>query len=108
MAELVREDAVADLTAAAVLNCGQMVLVPDGRVGIVQNMRPVAIGEIATVRFRGIIKAPAGANGTAGATVAAHIVNQNIVATGAAGSTDIGRLLYTVLSGAEAQVDMNP
>lgn len=107
MAELVRTDDVVNLTAAAALTCGQMVLVPDGRVGIVQNMNPVAIGEVATVRIRGIIKAPAGANGTAGATVAAHIANQTIIATAGAG-TDIGKLLYTVVSGADAYVDMNP
>lgn len=107
MAELVRTDDVVNLTAAAVLNCGQMVLVPDGRVGIVQNGKPVAIGDVASVRIRGIIKAPAGANGTAGATVAAHIANQTIIATAGAG-TDIGKLLYTVVSGADAYVDMNP
>jgi hypothetical protein len=107
MAELVSTDNVVELIAAAVLNCGQMVLVPDGRVGIVQNMRPVAIGEIASVRIRGIIKAPAGANGTAGATVAAHIANQTIIATGGAG-TDCGKLLYTVTSGNMAYVDLNP
>lgn len=107
MAEIVSTDNVVKLTAAAVLNCGQMVLVPDGRVGIVQNMKPVAIGDIASVRIRGIIKAPAGANGTTGDTVAAHITNQTIIATGGAG-TDIGKLLYTVTSGADAYVDMNP
>lgn len=107
MAEVVSDDNVVRLTAAAELTCGQMVLVPDGRVGIVQNMNPVAIGEVATCKIRGIVKALAGANGTAGDTVAAHITNQTIIATGGAG-TDCGKLLYDVTSGGYAYVDFNP
>jgi len=107
MAELQSDDDVVRLTAAAALTCGQMVLVPDGRVGVVQNMKPVAIGEVATVKIRGIVKALAAADGTAGDTVAAHITNQTIIATGGAG-TDIGKLLYTVTNGSYAYVDMNP
>lgn len=101
------DDNVVRLTAAAGLECGQLVLVPDGRVGIVQSMAPVATGQVATVRIRGIISCLAAANGTAGATVAAHITNQTIIATGGAG-TDAGKLLYDVTSGQRAYVDLNP
>lgn len=107
MAELVSDDNVVNLTAASALTCGQLVLVPDGRVGIVQNMKPVATGDVASVRIRGIIKATAAADGSAGDTVAAHIANQTIIATGGAG-TDCGKLLYDVTNGNTAYVDLNP
>ena len=105
--EVQSDDDVVRLTAVAVLNCGQAVLVPDGRVGIVQNMKPVAIGDVATCKIRGIVKGLAAANGTAGDTVAFHIANQTVIATGGAG-TDAGKLLYTVTSGQYAYVDLNP
>jgi len=107
MAEFVSEDNVVRLTAVSRLTCGQMVIVPDGRVGLVQNGKPVEIGQVASVRIRGFIVAPAAATMSAGATVAAHIVNQTIIATGGAG-TDAGKLLYDVTSGKDAYVDLNP
>lgn len=106
MAEFVEQDVVR-LTASSLLTCGQIVLVPDGRVGVVQNGKPVEIGQVATCRIRGIIAQVAGATMSAGATVAAHIANQTIIASGGAG-TDCGRLLYDVTSGKEAFVDLNP
>lgn len=106
MAELVTDEPVVRLTAESRLTCGQLVIVPDGRVGIVQNMDPVDTGEVASVRIRGIIRAKAGASMSAGVVVAAHIANQTIIATGGAG-TDCGKLLYDVTSGKDAYVDLN-
>ncbi len=107
MAELIGTDDVVKLTAASALTCGQMVLAPDGRVGIVQNMKPVAVGEIASVRIRGQVKILATATLSAGVTCAVHIANQTCIATGGAG-TDAGKLLYDVASGAYAYIDLNP
>lgn len=107
MAELTSDDNVVRLTAAAALTCGQMVLVPDGRVGIVQNMKPVAIGEVATVKIRGIVKILAAATLSAGVTAAVHITNQTLIATGGAG-TDAGKLLYDCTNGGYAYLDLNP
>lgn len=107
MAEVVSDDNVVRLTAAAALTCGQVVLVPDGRVGVVQNMRPVAIGEVATVKIRGILKIIAAATLSAGVTAAVHITNQTCIATGGAG-TDAGKLLYDCTSGGYAYIDLNP
>jgi len=107
MAELVSDDNVVNLTAASALTCGQMVLVPDGRVGIVQNMKPVATGEVASVRIRGIVKILAAATLSAGVTAAVHITNQTCIATGGAG-TDAGKLLYDCTSGGYAYIDLNP
>jgi len=107
MAEIVSDDNVVRLTAVSRLTCGMFAVVPDGRVGVVQNMDPVEIGEVATVKIRGICKALAGANMDAGDIVAAHIADQNIVATGGAG-VDLGKLLYDVSNGGYAEVDMNP
>jgi len=107
MAEMVSDDNVVRLTAAAALTCGQVVLVPDGRVGVVQNMRPVAIGEVATVKIRGILKIIAAATLSAGVTAAVHITNQTCIATGGAG-TDAGKLLYDCTSGGYAYIDLNP
>lgn len=104
---LVSDDSVVLLTAAAALVCGQAVLVPDGRVGIVQNIRPVASGEIATVKVKGIAAITAGATLTAGAIIGVHITNQTVLAAGTAGATTAGTLLYDVTSGAVAQIDLN-
>lgn len=100
------DDDVVRLTAAAALTCGQAVLVPDGRVGIVQNIKPVAIGDVATCRVRGIVSGLAAATMSAGAVVAVHIANQTVIATGGAG-TDAGTLLYDVTSGATAYFDLD-
>lgn len=107
MAEMVSDDNVVRLTATSRLTCGMFAVVPDGRVGVVQNMDPVEIGEVATVKIRGICKALAAANMDAGDTVAAHIANQTIVATGGDG-VDLGKLLYDVSTNGYAEVDMNP
>ncbi len=107
MPGLERTDDVVNLTAASVLNSGQLVLVPDGRVGIVQNGKPVAIGDVATVKVRGIVSITAAAALTTGAVVGVHIANQTLLAAGAAGTTKAGTLLYTVADTATAQVDLN-
>jgi hypothetical protein len=106
MAELVTDEPVVRLTAESQLTCGQLVIVPDGRVGIVQNKKPVDVGEVASVRIRGIIKAKAGSAMQAGDRAAAHIANQTIIATGGAG-TDCGQILYDVTIGKDAFVDLN-
>ncbi len=106
MAELVTDEPIVRLTAESELTCGQIVIVPDGRVGIVQNMEPVEIGETAAVRIRGIIKARAAISMNAGDVAAVHIANQTIVATGGVG-VDAGTLLYDVSSGRDGFIDLN-
>ena len=104
MGALVSDDDVVRLTAAAALTCGQVVQVPDGRAGIVQNMKPVAIGEVATCKVEGIMALVAGADLTAGAKVGVHLVDQEVLAAGAAGTIVAGTLLYTVTDGSMAYV----
>ena len=107
MAELVTDEPEVRLTAVSKLICGQFVIVPDGRVGIVQSKEPVEIGDDASVRIRGIVKAKAGATMSAGDSVDVNLTAQTIIATGGAG-TYLGKLLYDVTTGKDAQVDMNP
>ena len=107
MAEMVSDDNVVRVTAVANLTCGQFVETDCGRVGVVQNMEPVDAGEVATVKIRGIVKAPAGATLSAGVSVDVNLTAQTIIATGGAG-TYLGKLLYDVTSGRDAFVDMNP
>ena len=87
---LVSDDDVVRYTAVAVLNCGQVVVVPDGRVGVVQSMAPVAIGDTATVKVKGIMSITTAAALTAGDVVGVHIANQTLLAAGAAGTTAAG------------------
>jgi hypothetical protein len=107
MAEMVSDDDVVRLTAVAALKCGQFAVSHCGRVGVVQNMEPVDIGDVATLKIRGIVKAPAGATLSAGVSVDVNLTAQTIIATGGAG-TYLGKLLYDVTSGRDAFVDMNP
>jgi len=100
------EDNVLRVTATANWECGQMVLVPDGRVGVVLGLKPVVLGQEAAVQIRGILEITAGAGLTAGVVGAIHIVNQNLIATGG-GGVNAGKVLYTVLSGAKAYLDLN-
>lgn len=104
---LVSDDDVVRYTAVAVLNCGQVVVVPDGRVGVVQSMAPVAIGDTATVKVKGIMSITTAAALTAGDVVGVHIANQTLLAAGAAGTTAAGTLLYTAADASTAQVDLN-
>lgn len=107
MAEMVSDDNVVRVTAVAEMKCGQFAVADCGRVGVVQNMEPVDPGEIATLKIRGIVKAPAGATLSAGVSVDVNLTAQTIIATGGAG-TYLGKLLYDVTSGRDAYVDMNP
>lgn len=107
MGALVNSDDTVLLTAIAVLNCGQAVLAPDGRVGIVSSMAPVAIGSVATLKMGGVVSMTAAATLSAGAQVGVHIANQTIVAAGTAGSTAAGTLLYDVASSGTAQFSLN-
>lgn len=106
MAELVTDEPIVRLTAESLLTCGQLVVVDDGRVGIVQNMEPVEIGEIASVRIRGIVRVKAAATMSAGDVAAIHIANQTAIATGGAG-TDAGTVIYDVSTGRDAFIDLN-
>lgn len=107
MAEMVSDDNVVRVTAVAEMTCGQFAVADCGRVGVVQNMEPVDIGEIATLKIRGIVKAPAGVSLSAGVSVDVNLTAQTIIATGGSG-TYLGKLLYDVTSGRDAFVDMNP
>jgi hypothetical protein len=104
---LVSDDDVIRFTAVAALTCGQMILVSDGRVGVVQNVKPVAIGDTATVKVKGIVSATAAATMVAGDQVGVHIANQTVIAAGGTGSTPAGTLMYGVTSGGTAQFDLN-
>lgn len=104
---MVSDDDVVRLTAVAALTCGQAVLAPDGRVGIVQNMKGVAIDDVATLKIRGLATITAAATLTAGAQVGVHIANQTVVAAGTAGSTPAGTLAYDVTSGSDATILLN-
>ncbi len=107
MGALVSTDDTVTLTAAAALTCGQAVLAADGRVGIVSNMSPVAIGDVATLKMEGTVSMTAAATLTAGAQVGVHIANQTVVAAGTAGSKAAGTLLFNVTSGGTAQFSLN-
>ena len=107
MPEFVNEDSVVRVTAAAVLNCGDFVLAPDGRVGIVQNMRPVAIGETATLKMKGIVAATAAAALTVPCVVGVNLTTKAVNAAGVASTVVAGTLLYSVSSGATAYFDLN-
>ncbi len=104
---LISDDNVVRYTAVAVLNCGQVVVVPDGRVGVVTNIKPVAIGDVATVKVKGIMSITTAAALTAGDVVGVHIANQTLLAAGTAGTTSAGTLLYTAADASTAQVDLN-
>ncbi len=109
MARLLNTDdtVLKTVPGAETWNAGDLRLTDCGRVGIKVGGVPAVAGEKASLRIRGFIEAPAGANLSAGAVVAAHIANQNIVAQGAGGSTVAGILLHTVTSGQMAIVDLN-
>lgn len=107
MAEFVSEDQVVRLTAIAVLNSGDPVLAPDGRVGIVQNSKPVEIGQVATLKMKGIIELTAAAGLTAGAVVGINLTTKAVNAAGTASTVVAGTLLYTVASGKKAYVALN-
>ncbi len=107
MGEIVNEDDVVRVTAAAALGCGDFVLVPDGRVGVVQNQKPVAIGETASVKVKGIVEVEAAAALTVPCVVGINLTTKKVNAAGTASTVVAGTLLYTVASGKKAQIDLN-
>jgi len=107
MPEFVAEDSVVRLTAVAVMECGAFVLAPDGRVGVVQNMRPVAIGEVATLKMKGIVEVIAAAALTAGGMAGINLTTQRVNVAGTVSTVVAGTVLYSVGSGKTASIDLN-
>lgn len=107
MGEIVNEDEVVRVTAAAVLSCGDFVLVPDGRVGVVQNQKPVAIGETASVKVKGIVEVEAAATLAVPCVVGINLTTKKVNAAGTASTVVAGTLLYSVSSGKKAQIHLN-
>lgn len=106
MGEFVSDDDVVRYTAVAALTCGQFVQVPDGRIGVVQNMKGVAIGEVATVKVRGVVSVLAAEAISAGQDVGIHLTNQTALKLGASGTTPAGKCLYDCADAAYAQVEL--
>lgn len=107
MGEMVSEDDVVRLTAVAALNCGDPAVAPDGRVGIVQNAKPVAIGEVATLKMKGIVEFTAAATLTAPCLIGVNLTTKQVNVAGTASTVVLGTLVATVSSGGKAQVSLN-
>lgn len=107
MGEVVSDDDVVRLTAVAALVSGQAVLAPDGRVGVVQNIRPVAIGEVATLKMKGIVEFTAAAGLTVPCAVGVNLTSQQVNLAGTATTVPLGSLVATVSSGGKAQISLN-
>ncbi len=107
MPEIVSEENVVRVTAVAVLNCGDFIRVPDGRVGVVQNMRPVAVGETATVKVKGNVRVVAAAAMTAPCLVGVNLTTKQANVAGTASTVVAGTLLYSVSSGGNAEIALN-
>lgn len=107
MGEMVSEDDVVRLTAVAALECGQPVVAPDGRIGIVQNQKPVAIGEVATLKMKGIVEFTAAGAMTAPCIVGVNLTTKQVNTAGTASTVPFGTLVATVSSGGKAQVSLN-
>jgi len=107
MGEMVSEDDVVRLTAVAALNCGDPAVAPDGRVGIVQNAKPVAIGEVATLKMKGIVEFTAAATLTVPCLVGVNLTTKQINVAGTASTVVLGTLVATVSSGSKGQVSLN-
>lgn len=107
MGEMVSEDDVVRLTAVAALECGQPVVAPDGRIGIVQNVKPVAIGEVATLKMKGIVEITAAGAMTAPCIVGVNLTTKQVNTAGTASTVPMGSLVASVSSGGKAQVSLN-
>ena len=107
MGEVVSDDDVVRLTAVAALECGQPVLAPDGRVGVVQNLKPVAIGDVATLKMKGIVEFTAAATLTVPCLVGINLTTKQANLAGTATTVVAGTLVATVSSGGKAQISLN-
>lgn len=107
MGEMVSEDDVVRLTAVAALECGQPVVAPDGRIGIVQNQKPVAIGEVATLKMKGIVEFTAAGAMTVPCVVGVNLTTKQVNTAGTASTVPMGSLVATVSSGGKAQISLN-
>lgn len=107
MGEMVSEDDVVRLTAVAALECGQPVVAPDGRIGIVQNQKPVAIGEVATLKMKGIVEFTAAGAMTVPCIVGVNLTTKQVNTAGTASTVPFGSLVATVSSGGKAQISLN-
>ena len=88
--------------------CGQFKTAPDGRIGLVQNMKPALVGEEVTLKMFGQAEFTASEAYIAGEDVFINPANQtnNDIAT-----TDYvlsGKTMYAVASGAKGIVNLNP
>jgi hypothetical protein len=92
----------------ATWNCGQFKTAADGRLGVVQNMKPALVGEEVTLIMRGQVEFTASEAYIAGEDVFINPADQtnNDIAT--TNYILAGKTMYAVSSGAKGIVDLNP
>lgn len=87
--------------------CGQYKTAPDGRLGVVQNMKPAIVGDEVSLKMRGQVEITASEAYTAGETVFINPADQT---NNDAATTDYvyaGKTLYAIASGKKGVIDLN-
>ena len=110
MAKFVSDESVDEVVVSSgPWNCGELKLIGSGLVGIVQNMNPVATGQIASVKYRGQVEITCSVAHTIGADVYVNVTTQ-ATATGAGGGLTLaGKARNATTAGGQTLLlDLNP
>lgn len=110
MAKFVSDESVDEVTVSgSTWNCGELKLTGSGLVGIVQNMNPVPVGGIASVKYRGQVEITCSVAHTIGADVYVNTTTQATATATGAGLTLAGKARNaTTGAGQTLLLDLNP
>lgn len=110
MAKFVSDESVDEVVVSgSVWNCGELRATGSGLIGIVQNMNPVAIGQVATVKYRGQVEVTCSVAHTIGSAVWVNPSTQATATGTGAGFIQAGVARNaTTGAGQTLLLDLNP
>jgi hypothetical protein len=101
------DDVAIQTVSGSTWYCGQFKTAPDGRLGLVQNMKPAAVGDEVSLKMVGQVEFTAGEAYTAGETVYINPADQANTDGVTSSYIYAGKTLYAVASGKKGILDLN-
>lgn len=101
------DDVIVQTVSSTTWYPGQYKAAPDGRLGLVQNLKPALVGEEVSLKMRGHMEITAGEAYDAGETVYIHPGTQANTDGVTSGYVYAGKTVNAIASGKNGLIDLN-